>query len=115
MGWDSRRPVPWLRLVREWLVYAAVMAAVFVAFFRDTLVSGLVGLLISGPLYLALGVVLAKAGYKRKTIKQMRAERVDRTTGSTNPAATSVPRTRPAPTRRTAGGSRSNRPANRRR
>ena len=25
MGWDSSRPVPWQRLVREWLVYAAIM------------------------------------------------------------------------------------------
>ena len=115
MGWDSSRPVPWLRLAREWLVYAAIMAAVFAAFYSDNLVSGLVGLLISGPLYLLLGVVLAKAGYKRKTIKQIRAERIERTTGSTSPAATSVPRTRPAPTRRTAGGGRSNRPGNRRR
>jgi hypothetical protein len=115
MGWDSSRPVPWLRLVREWLVYAAIMVAVFAAFYSDNLVNGLVGLLISGPLYLALGVVLAKFGYKRKTIKQMRAERVDRTTDSTSPAATSVARTRPAPTRRTAGSGRSNRPGNRRR
>ena len=115
MAWDSSRPVPWLRLVREWLVYAAIMAVVFGVFYGDNLVGALVGLLISGPLYLALGAVLAKAGYKRKTIKEMRAERLGGTAGSTSHAATSGPRQRPAPTRRTTGGGRSNRPANRRR
>jgi hypothetical protein len=115
MGWDSNRPVPWVRLVREWLIYAAIMAAVFAYFYRDNLVGALVGLLISGPLYLALGAVLAKAGYQRKTIKQMRAERADNTVSSASPAATSGPRPRAAPTRRTAGGARSNRRGNRRR
>ena len=30
MGWDASRPVPWRRLVKEWLIYAAIMAAIFV-------------------------------------------------------------------------------------
>ena len=54
MAWDSSRPVPWQRLVREWLVYVAIMAVVFVLFFRDQPLIGIfAGLLVSGPLYLA--------------------------------------------------------------
>ena len=61
MGWDSSRPVPWKRLIREWLIYAAIMSAVFVIFFRgDNVVGAIAGVLISGPLYLGFAAVLAK-------------------------------------------------------
>jgi hypothetical protein len=119
MAWDPTRPVPWRRLIREWLIYAAIMAAVFVIFFRDgNLLGAMVGLAVSGPLYLLFGAVLARFGYQRKTLKQLRTEREDRTTGTagtTDAAATDVRRERPAPTRRTSGGGRSNRPGARRR
>jgi hypothetical protein len=115
MPWDSSRPVPWLRLVREWLLYAAIMAAVFLVFFRDSVVGAMAGLLISGPLYLALGALLAKLGYQRKTIKQVRAEHATRATSTASPVDDVRPRPRPAPTRRTSGGGRSSRPGNRRR
>ena len=74
MAWDASRPVPWRRLVREWLIYAAIMAALFLLFFRDDSMLGiLAGLLVSGPLYLAFGYVLAKFGYQRKTLRDARA------------------------------------------
>jgi hypothetical protein len=116
MGWESSRPVPWRRLIREWLIYALIMAAIFLVFFQDaSLVGAMAGLLISGPLYLALGFALAKFGYQRKSLKQLRAERVDGADGTANQAVTGGPRPRPAPTRRTAGGGRTNRPGTRRR
>jgi hypothetical protein len=119
MAWDSTRPVPWRRLIREWLIYAVIMAAVFLIFFRDaSLFGAMVGLLISGPLYLVFGSVLAKFGYQRKSLKQLRAEREDRTSGAARVAGSATadrPRERPAPTRRTSGGGRSNRPGARRR
>jgi hypothetical protein len=117
MAWDSSRPVPWRRLIREWLIYAGIMAAVFVVLFRDSnLLGAMVGLLVSGPLYLLLGAVLAKFGYQRKTLKQLRAERVERVDATAKPAAAGEVRQRPAPTRRTSGGGgSSNRPGNRRR
>ena len=32
MAWDSSRPVPWQRLIREWLIYVAIMVVIiFVA------------------------------------------------------------------------------------
>jgi hypothetical protein len=117
MAWDQTRPVPWLRLVREWLLYAAIMAVVFVVFFRGgSLVGAFAGLFASGPLYVALGALLAKLGYQRKTLRELRAERTARgaSTAGGEPAP-EQPRPRPAPTRRTSGGGRGKRPASRRR
>jgi hypothetical protein len=104
VGWDAGRPVPWRRLTKEWLVYAAIMVVVFALVFRGE--SGLLpiigGLLASGPLYLGLGYVLAKFGYQRKTLAELRTPRA-----STPEPVDSRPR--PAPTRRTSTGP--NRPA----
>ncbi len=104
MNWDRSRPVPWQQLVRTWLIYVAVMAAVFLLFFRGSNFAGIMGgLLVSGPLYLAIGYVLAKLGYRRQTFKELRAERDQKAAAETT---TSAPpqRNRPAPTKRTGGG-----------
>jgi hypothetical protein len=110
VGWDASRPVPWRRLAKEWLIYAAIMAAVFVLLFRgDAGLWGIIGgLLASGPLYLTLGYVLAKFGYQRKTLAEMRTPRAA-TGGSATTADEPGARPRPAPTRRTSTGP--NRPA----
>jgi hypothetical protein len=119
MGWDSSRPVPWARLVREWLIYAAIMTGVFLLFFRDDNTLGLIGgVLISGPLYLALGAVLAKFGYQRQRLKDLRAE-----TRASSPSSASSSssdrsdgsRPKPAPTSRTGGGGNRPRSAGKRR
>lgn len=108
MAWDSTRPVPWRRLVREWLVYVAIMAVLFAVLFRDSGMLGIfAGLLVSGPLYLAFGYVLAKFGYQRKTWKQLRSEpRPDR--ASHAESSVPGPKPKPAPTSRT--GATSGRP-----
>ncbi|MEL0284340.1 MAG: hypothetical protein VW964_07210, partial [Ilumatobacter sp.] len=63
MAWDSSREVPWRRLVREWLLYVAIMAVVLVVVVDgDDRIGAVAGLLVSGPLYLAFGAVLAKFG-----------------------------------------------------
>lgn len=93
--------------MREWVIYAVFMTFVFLVFFRDSGVIGAIaGLLVSGPLYLALGLVLAKFGYTRKSIRDLRAERATATPAKASAGATAGPRPRPAPTRRTAGGTR---------
>ena len=104
MGWDSSRPVPWQRLIREWLIYAAIMSAVFVIFFRgDNVLGAIAGVLISGPLYLAFGATLAKFGYQRQRLKDVRSTAA--TDSSPNAATSDVAgRSKPAPTSRTAGG-----------
>jgi hypothetical protein len=99
VGWDAGRPVPWRRLAKEWLVYAAIMTVVFAFLFRGQaglwpIIGGLVA---SGPLYLGLGYVLAKFGYQRKTLAELRTPRAS----APEPADT---RSRPAPTRRTSTG-----------
>lgn len=95
--------------MKEWVLYAAIMTGLFLLLFRDSnIVGAIAGVLISGPLYLILGAVLAKFGYTRKTMKEQRADREQPPASS--PSDDDSPGTRrpPAPTRRTSGGS--NRP-----
>jgi hypothetical protein len=104
MGWDAGRPVPWRRLAKEWSIYAGVMSVILAVLYRDVdrLVPIIGGLLVSGPLYLLFGFVLAKFGYQRKTLADLRTPRA-----SPSPSATSdavAARARPAPTRRTSSG-----------
>jgi hypothetical protein len=105
MGWDSSRPVPWQRLIREWLVYAAIMSAVFVIFFRGGNVLGAIaGVLISGPLYLGFGAVMAKFGYQRQRLKDVRSTAAKGAASSDSDSSGPARRSKPAPTSRTAGG-----------
>jgi hypothetical protein len=104
MAWDSSRPVPWRRMVNEWLIYVGVMFIVILFLFRDQSVIGLVaGLLVSGPLYLGFGYVLAKFGYRRKNLRELR-EQSGRP--ATDPGDAAPPqRAKPTPTSRTGGTS----------
>jgi hypothetical protein len=90
-------------LIKEYLIYAAIMAVVLALLFRDQGVAPLLlGLIGAGPIYLLLGAVLAKFGYQRRTLAEMRTPRAD---PRPSPAASSGPtRARPAPTRRTSSG-----------
>jgi len=118
VAWDASRPVPWRRLVREWFIYVAIMAAVFVVFFRDQGLLGiLAGLLVSGPLYLAIGYAMAKLGYQRRRVKDLPGTPSASATTTTQAATDTIdaPRPRPAPTKRTGGGTRPNRSAKRKR
>ncbi len=59
--------------MREWVIYAGIMSVVFLFVFNDGNPAGAIaGVLVSGPMYLGLGWVLAKIGYQRKTMKEMR-------------------------------------------
>ena len=115
MRWDSSRPVPWERLMREWVLYVGIMAVVLYVFFRDGgFLGAAAGLLISGPLYLAIGFVLAKLGYTRKTLKEMRTPRADTApSGDGGASGGAADRPKPPPTRRTSTGV--NRPKRKRR
>ncbi|MDB0005967.1 hypothetical protein N9E02_01875 [Ilumatobacteraceae bacterium] len=100
MAWDSSRPVPWRRLVREWLIYVVIMGVILVVVVSPEGRPGAIGgLLVSGPAYLGLGAVLAKFGYQRDRLKRAAARSA---AGSDD--ETVAPRRRPAPTRRTGGG-----------
>lgn len=120
VAWDANRPVPWQRLAREWLLYVGIMAVVFVLFFRDNgLIGIMAGLLASGPMYLAFGYVLAKLGYQRKSLRELRAEpkppRRGRAGSRESADDAPVTRAKPAPTKRTGGSAVAGRPGGSRR
>jgi len=96
--------VPWRRLLREFTIYAAIMAVVLLVITRgkDT-VPLLIGLMAALPLYLGLGAVMAKLGYQRKTLAELRTPRAT-PLPSTTASETGTDRSRPAPTRRTSAG-----------
>jgi hypothetical protein len=114
MAWDASRPVPWGRLAREWLVYVAVMSVVFVLFLRDTVTTGsIVGLFASLPMYLIAGYVLAKFGYQRKTLRDLKTAARATPTSSSSTSASRT-RSKPARTSRTSTGPSQHRPNNKR-
>jgi len=91
-------------------LYVAVMLVVFVIFFRDrNLLGAVTGLVISGPLYVGLGSILAKLGYQRKTLRQLRSESASPRSSKPSQPQTTAAQSRPAPTKRTSSGP-SNRP-----
>jgi hypothetical protein len=95
-------------MVREWLLYVAIMLVLLVIFFREQSLIGITaGLLVSGPLYLGFGYVLAKFGYRRKSWREMRDETAKNSADDARERSTEAtgPRPRPAPTSRTGGGS----------
>ena len=94
--------------MREWVIYVGIMAVILAVFFRSGgLVGAFAGLLVSGPLYLGFGWVLAKLGYQRRSLKEMRTPRAsasDRSSASASASTGSSVRPRPAPTSRTSTG-----------
>ena len=101
--------------MREWVIYALIMTAVLFLLARDNIVGAVAGVLISGPLYLAFGSILAKFGYQRKTMKDLRTERETKQSGRSEVGEPSsdAPRTRPPATSRTQTGT--NRPKSKKR
>ena len=104
MSWDSLRPVPWKRLSIEWAVVAAIIAVVSYAATDNRSPSSYVALLLGGAVYLMVGGMMAKFGYQRKTLKQMRAEVAAAPQRAVGRQAASTGRPKPAPTKRTSGG-----------
>jgi hypothetical protein len=110
MAWDSTRPVPWKRLMIEWLVIGAVVALVSWFITDNRKPENYISIVLAGGVYVGFGALLAKLGYARKSLKQLRAETAEqqaaRAAAAGRPAAQ---RPKPAPTRRTSTGP-SNRP-----
>lgn len=99
MKWESSRKVPWRRLVKEYLVYIGIIALIFLAAFRDRpLQDPIIGLVVSMPVYLMIGYVMAKCGFEKKSMSQIRTERAATRRGA---APANPLRPRPAATRRT--------------
>ena len=116
MAWDSSRPVPWRRLIREWAVYVGIAIAAFVIYSlirgRAMEVSLFVGLLASGPIYLLFGYITAKFGYQRKTYRELRNDRQVASApqgSSSSSGGSAASRPKPPPTKRTSTGPSQNR------
>lgn len=105
MPWESSRAVPWRRLIREWALFAALMVIVF-GLIAKAPAASYVGLAASFPLYMAFGAILAKFGYSRKTLAELRAERHTAQAATSARQAPTGPRPKPAPTKRTGRGNR---------
>ena len=99
--------------------YGLVMAGILIFLVRDNVIGAVAGVLVSGPLYLGFGAVLAKFGYRRKSMAELRDQRESvkaskaRESSAADSSDPETPRKRPPPTSRTSGGS--NRPAGKRR
>ncbi|MDO8391838.1 MAG: hypothetical protein Q7V57_15290 [Actinomycetota bacterium] len=111
MGWDSARPVPWKRFLKEGLLFSVGMSAVMYVFAGERDPASFIGIVMGAVMYISVAGFLAKLGYVRTTLAEMRAEaasRPPRQTGKNTVAATSA-RPRPAPTSRTGGSQRGKR------
>ncbi|MEI7547539.1 MAG: hypothetical protein WCK21_05720 [Actinomycetota bacterium] len=102
MAWDSARPVPWGRFAKEGAVFIVGMTGVMFALAGQRDAASYVGIVMGAFLYVMIVAVMAKFGYVRKTLQEMRVEaatRPPRQVGRT----TAPVRPRPAPTSRTGG------------
>ena len=105
MGWDAGRRVPWRRMAIEWCVVAAAMLVITLGFSDSPLGEVISAIVLGGVVYLAVGYVSAKFGYQRASLRQLRAQRAAAQAAGRAPVTTrSVQRPRPAPTKRTGGG-----------
>jgi hypothetical protein len=106
MAWDATRKVPWKRLLIEWLVVGIVFVVVSTAVFHNQQAETLVAIGLGGSFYLALGAVMAKFGYQRARLSDLRAQTAARQQAARQTPTRPSGRARPAPTKRTGGQSR---------
>ncbi|HEX9260205.1 MAG TPA: hypothetical protein VF855_11755 [Acidimicrobiales bacterium] len=104
MAWDSSRQVPWRQLVVPFLVYAAVVNALFAVLGRwDPAV--VAGTAMGGLFYVIVSTVLVKFGWNPPTFKRRPAPAAPRGAGGgTAGTPTAAPRPAPTPTKRTNAG-----------
>lgn len=107
MAWNAANPVPWKRLSIEWLVIGSVVALVSLITTENRNLSSYLSILFGGIIYVAFGALLAKFGYQRKTLKQIRNEAAAQPPRQVGRSSAPSPagRPKPAPTSRTGGAS----------
>ncbi|MBI4935270.1 MAG: hypothetical protein HY828_15420 [Actinobacteria bacterium] len=94
--------------MKEWVVIGLGVAAISWFFTDNRNPSSYVTIFLAGGVYVVFGAILAKFGYVRKTLKELRAEAAAAAPRTVGASAGST-RAKPAPTKRTSGGQ-SNRP-----
>lgn len=104
MAWDSARPVPWRRFLKEGLLFAIGMTVVMYLFAGERDPASYLGIVMGAVMYICVAALMAKFGYVRKTLAEMRAEAASRPRRQAGTATAVAPsRPRPAPTSRTGG------------
>ena len=105
MAWDSSRPVNYRRLLKEWAIYAAIMMAIALVLLRGRNPAGLIaGVVLSLPLYVGFSAAMAKLGYQRKTLSEMRTPRASSSASSASTSSgtsSAAARAQVKPTKRT--------------
>ena len=102
MAWDTNRPIPWRRLLKEAGIFI-VLGAVAIAFLvKHPKPSDFFGLVLGMIFYVGFVAVLSKFGYQRQSFRDARDRR--RALTPTPAATTTGTRQRPAPTKRTSTG-----------
>jgi hypothetical protein len=114
MAWNSANQVAWKRLCTEWVIIGAAVAIVSYVAADNHDASSYVTIVLGGFVYVGLGAVLAKFGYQRKTLKQIRAEAAAAPPRQVGRTPVPSGRPRPAPTSRTSTGPRKAPPKGRR-
>lgn len=96
--------MPWRRLLVEWLFIAVVVASVSLVVSHNRDLGSYITILLGGVVYVGFGAGLAKLGYNRKTLRQLRAETAARPPTRSTASAAAPGRPKPAPTKRTSTG-----------
>ena len=113
MSWNSANPVAWKRLFIEWLVIGVVVIVVSLIATDNRKAESYIAILLGGVVYVALGAVLAKFGYQRKTLRQIRAQAAAAPPRQVGRTPVPSGRPRPAPTGRTSNTNRKPQPRRR--
>ena len=114
MAWDSTRPVPWKRLMIEWIIIGVVVALVSWFVTDNRKPENYISIILAGGIYVGFGALLAKLGYARKSLKQLLSETAAHQAARSAATHGAGPRPKPAPTKRTSTGP-SNRPTRKKR
>ena len=117
MAWDSRRPIPWKRVLTPFALYAVVAVTLFSLLGGGFQPGLLVGVVIGGAVYTGVAVLMMKFGWnppmfqskeERAAVAARNAERRAAKQAAKNGEAptTATGRSKPPPTRRTNAGNR---------
>jgi hypothetical protein len=88
----------------EWSIVAGAMLVITLGFSDSTLAEVISAIVLGGVVYLAVGYLSAKLGYQRASLRQLRAQRAAAAAAGRAVPTRPAPRQRPAPTKRTGGG-----------
>src|SRR6516165_170857 len=87
MAWDSRRPIPWKRVLTPFALYAVVAVALFSVLGGGFQPGLLVGVVVGGAIYTALTVLMMKFGWNPPMLQSREAPAKTAARNAERPAA----------------------------